>query len=242
MTLQEILTHRRAVRDFDASQPIDPERVRQCLELATLAPTSSNLQLWECYHVTNAELIKTLGVACLNQPAVTSAQQLVIFVVRPDYVYRRAQASLADGIAKAKQFLPEEMQAKRIQGIEMYYNRFIPLQYRRFFGILGGIRKGLVQLLGLFRPMPRQVSEAAMRTVIHKSCALVAQTFMLAMSEAGYDTCPLEGFDSWRVKRALGLPYSAKINMVISCGIRSPQGVLVERFRVPFEEVYHCVE
>ena len=90
MTLQEMLTHRRAVRDFDASQPIDPERVRQCLELATLAPTSSNLQLWECYHVTNAELIKTLGVACLHQPAVTSAQQLVIFVVRPDYAHRRA--------------------------------------------------------------------------------------------------------------------------------------------------------
>ena len=48
MSLQDILNHRRAVRHYDPTKPLDNERVKHCLELATLAPTSSNMQLWEC--------------------------------------------------------------------------------------------------------------------------------------------------------------------------------------------------
>jgi len=76
--------------------------------------------------------------------------------------------------------------------------------------------------------------------VAHKSCALAAQTFMLAMAEQGYDTCPIEGLDSRRMKRLLNLPSGAEINMAISCGIRKgDDGIWGERCRVPFEEVYH---
>ena len=80
-----------------------------------------------------------------------------------------------------------------------------------------------------------------MRTVVHKSCALAVQTFMLAMSEQGYDTCPLEGFDSLLVKKALGLPHDCGINMVITCGVRTDGGVRGDRFRLPFEEFYHKI-
>ncbi|MBF1557909.1 MAG: nitroreductase family protein, partial [Prevotella salivae] len=52
MSLREILNHRRAVRHFDPAKPLDAEVVKDCIEQATLAPTSSNLQLWEAYHVT----------------------------------------------------------------------------------------------------------------------------------------------------------------------------------------------
>ena len=51
MSLQEILDHRRAVRHFDPKKPVDSTVVKKCIEQATLAPTSSNLQLWEAYHV-----------------------------------------------------------------------------------------------------------------------------------------------------------------------------------------------
>lgn len=95
-----------------------------------------------------------------------------------------------------------------------------------------------MQLLTPFRPMLHQTSEADGNVILHKSCALVAETFILAMSEIGYDTCPLEGFDSWRVKRALHLPYSAQISMIVSCGIRDEATELGERFRIPFEEQY----
>ena len=122
----------------------------------------------------------------------------------------------------------------------MYYEKLLPIIYSRFFGILGIARKITALGVGLFRPMMRQVSEADMR-VVHKSCGLVAQTFMLAMAEQGYDTCPLEGFDSLRVKKLLGLPYGAEINMVVTCGIREEKGVWGDRIRLPFEEVYRKI-
>ena len=78
----------------------------------------------------------------------------------------------------------------------------MPFLYSRGFGLWGMVRKLLAQLFGLSRPIVRQVSEGDVRVVVHKSCALAAQTFMLAMSEAGYDTCLLEGFDSLLVIRA----------------------------------------
>ena len=46
MNLDEILNYRRSVRVYDKGTPIDTERVKHCLELATLAPNSSDMQLW----------------------------------------------------------------------------------------------------------------------------------------------------------------------------------------------------
>jgi nitroreductase len=61
---------------------------------------------------------------------------------------------------------------------------------------------------------------------------------MLSMAAIGYDTCPMEGFDSLRVKKALDLPGAAEITMIIGCGIRDEKGVYGPRFRIPFNEVY----
>jgi nitroreductase len=46
-----------------------------------------------------------------------------------------------------------------------------------------------------------------------KSAALAAQNFMISM--AAVITCPMEGFDSLRVKKILNLPAAAEINMII---------------------------
>lgn len=117
----------------------------------------------------------------------------------------------------------------------------MPFLYSRFLGILGIFRKVLVNLIGLFRAITYQVSENDVRVVVHKTCALAAQTFMLAMSNENYDTCPLEGFDSRKVKRILNLPMGAEINMVVTCGIREERGVWGDRMRVPFSDVYRQI-
>ena len=241
MSLQEILNHRRAVRHFDPAKPIDETTVKKCIELASLAPTSSNLQLWEAYHVTDKQVLEQLVPACLDQKTARSAQQVVVFVTRQDRYKQHAKAVLAFEEGNVRRNSPTERQDKRIKDKAMYYGKLIPFTYSRCLGLWGLVRKGLAQCIGLFRPMTRQMSEGDVRVSVHKSCALVAQTFMLAMSEAGYDTCPLEGFDSWRVKKALKLPYNTEINMVITCGIRVPSGVWGERFRLPLEETYHKV-
>lgn len=240
MTLEEIINYRRSVRHYKNS-PIDIETVKHCIELATLAPNSSNMQLWEFYHITNSETLKKMASACLNQQTATTAQQMVVFVTRQDLYRKQAKKMMELETQNVLKNSPQLKQEKRLKSWKMYYGKIMPTLYLRFFGIIGIIRKMVVNVIGIFRPIVYQVSENDMRVVVHKSCALAAQTFMLAMANEKYDTCPMEGFDSRKVKSILKLPYGAEINMVISCGIRAEQGVWGERMRVPFDEVYQRI-
>ncbi|MDP3442557.1 MAG: nitroreductase family protein [Ignavibacteria bacterium] len=240
MTFEEIINYRRSVRYYKET-PIDPEKVLHCLELASLSPNSSNMQLWEFYHITDPVILKKLSVACLNQQAATTAQQMVVFVTRQDLYRKRAKKLIELESQNVLNNSPAEKQGKRVKTWKLYYGFVIPFLYSRFLGIFGVIRKILVSIVGLFRPITYQVSEADVRVVVHKTCALAAQTFMLAMANEGYDTCPMEGLDSRRVKRLLKLPIGAQINMIISCGIRDNRGVWGDRMRVPFDEIYKRV-
>ncbi len=239
MNLQEVLEFRRSVRVYDEAQKIDTEVVKKCLALSTLAPSSSNMQLYEFYHITNPDTLKKLSVACLDQTAASTAQELVVFVVRQDLYKKRSQEVLSFERENIRRNSPAERQEKRIKDREMYYGKIIPFLYARFFGILGFFRKMIAVPVSFFRPMMLQVSENDARVVAHKSCGLAAQTFMIAMANEEYDTCPMEGFDSKRVKNILNLPSGAEINMVISCGKRKGnEGIWGDRYRVPFDEVY----
>ena len=239
MNLQEVLEFRRSVRVYDEAQKIDTEVVKKCLALSTLAPSSSNMQLYEFYHITHPEILKKLSVACFDQTAASTSQEMVVFVVRQDLYKKRSQAVLQFERENIRRNSPAERQEKRFKDREMYYGKIIPFLYARFFGVFGFVRKLIAVPVSFFRPMMLQVSENDARIVAHKSCGLAAQTFMVAMANEEYDTCPMEGFDSKRVKNILNLPSGSEINMIISCGKRKGnEGIWGERFRVPFDEVY----
>lgn len=241
MNLEQILTFRRAVRKYDAHRDLDPEKVKECIRLATLAPTSSNMQLWEAYHITDPDTLSRMAEACLGQGSTRTCKQMVVFVTRQDKWKAHAQAVLEANIREVEENSPEDRKAARIALQRQYYNGRMPFVYRRCWGLTGALRVLITRVKGLFHPVARQVSEADMRTVVHKSCALAAATFLMAMSEQGYDTCPLEGFDSLRVKKVLGLPRHCGITMVVPCGFRAPGGVRGERFRLPLSEFYHRI-
>ncbi|QES87675.1 nitroreductase family protein [Rhizosphaericola mali] len=240
MTLKEILNFRRSVRLFDKRKSLDIEKVKNCLELATLAPNSSNMQLWEFYHITNKEIIQKLVPACFDQSSVKTADQVVVFVTRQDLHRKRSKMIFAFEKKNIERNSPKAKHEKRIKDANGYYNLLMPFLYSRGFRLIGLLRKMIVYLLAPFRSVVYQVTESEMNAVVQKSCALASQTFMIAMSEQGYDTCPLEGFDSRKVKNILKLPCKVRINMVIPCGIRmGNEGIRGERYRVPFEEIYH---
>lgn len=235
--VSEAIAYRRSVRVY-TEELIDKEKVKLCIKNASIAPTSSNLQLWEFYHVTTADQKKKLAKACLGQSAARTAQQFVVFVSRKDLWRRRAKANL-DFVSKSfkKEGLDEKL-SRRKKMIETYYGKMIPFAYIDVLGILGWLKYFISGIIGFFRPIYRQMRLSDMRIVAHKSTALAAQNFMISMAAIGYDTCPMEGFDSRLVKQALGLPYSAEVTMVVSCGIRDEKGIYGAQFRVPFEEVY----
>jgi nitroreductase len=236
-TVSEAINYRRSVRVYDSNKPIYSSVVKKCIEQAVLAPNSSNMQLWEFYHITSKEVIKKLIPLCFEQNAAKTAQQLVVVVVRKDLWPKRAKANL-EYLDKVYPPKPNSEQTSREKFAKNYYKKLIPTVYKDFFGILGILKYIGTTITGLFRPIYREVRSKDMRVVAHKSAALAAQTFMLSMAAEGYDTCPMEGSDTLRVKKALNLPRGAEINMIISCGIRKQEGVYGERFRIPFEEVY----
>lgn len=237
-TVSEAIHYRRSVRVYDSEKPINKGIVKKCIEQATLAPNSSNMQLWEFYHITSKDIIAQIAPFCFNQNAARTAQQLVIFVSRKDLWKKRAKANLSFLDTTFGANNPKEKQSSREKVARSYYGKIIPFAYADFFGILGLFKYLLILVIGLFKPIYRQVRHSDMRIVAHKTCGLAAENFMLSMSAEGYDTCPMEGSDTWRVKNLLGLPFGSEINMIVSCGIRKPEGVYGERFRIPFEEVY----
>lgn len=65
--LEKLLERRRAVRRYSKTNRIDTHVVQHCLELAQLAPTSSNLQLWEAYHIVDTKVLAEIAEACFGQ-------------------------------------------------------------------------------------------------------------------------------------------------------------------------------
>lgn len=236
-TTSDAIAYRRSIRLYK-NEEIDSEKVKQCIRNASIAPTSSNLQLWEFHHITSKDKMAEISTACFNQSAAKSSQQMVAFVSRKDLWKNRAEANLKflnnqfDKPNLSSQLL------RRKKQVNNYYKKIIPSIYTELFGILGLIKFVVFHIIGFFRPIYRQSRLSDMRIVAHKSTALAAQNFMISMAAIGYDTCPMEGFDSKRVKNILNLPSDAEITMIISCGIRDEKGVYGAQFRVPFEDVY----
>jgi nitroreductase len=235
-SVSEAIQYRRSVRVFK-TDPIDDQKVKECIQLATLAPTSSNMQLWEFYHVVSPEIIKQIAAASFNQNAAKTAQQIVVVVARKDLWRKRMQSN----ITYLKNLFGNNREteySKREKFALNYYQKIIPTLYFDFLGIMGMIKFLAFQVIGIFKPIYRQARQSDMRIVAQKSAGLAAQNFMISMAALNYDTCPMEGFDSLRIKKILHLPAGSEINMILGCGIRDEQGVYGERFRVPFEEVY----
>ncbi|MEZ5036537.1 MAG: nitroreductase family protein [Chitinophagales bacterium] len=206
--IDKLIDKRRSVRIYDESESLNDIVVRKCLERATLAPSSDNLQLWEFYRVKSKNKLQELAKYCYGQKAASTAQELVVFVTRTDKWQERAKFNLEE----IKKSFPEKLTNKEQKVIDYY-------------------EKSIAQLYSGNETKPE------VRIIAHKSCALAAQMFMLAVAAEDYDTCPMEGFQEELVKQFLNLPDIAEICMVISVGKAKPEGIYNRRIRVPNDAV-----
>jgi nitroreductase len=230
---QAIIEHRRSNRTFDPAIDVPEEVIKHSLERAILSPNSSNMQLWEFYWIHSEEEKQKFIPLCLNQSAAKTAKEMVVFVTRKDLWKKRAQWNM-DRIRETTTGEPTKLEKGGLD----YYGKVMPLLYRNdIFGFLTFIRRAICFLMGIRKPFMRFGGKADQRVTVHKSCALAAQTFMLSIAAEGFESCPMEGFDQKRVKKALNLPRGAEINMIISVGKGTQEGIWGPRFRVPYEEV-----
>jgi nitroreductase len=191
------------------------------------------MQLWEFYWIQDPIEKEKYTDLCLGQSAAKTAKQLVVFVTRGDLWKQRAQWNY-DRVRESIDGEPNKLQKRGLD----YYTKLMPLAYRSdFFGFFTLLRKTISFFMGLTKPFYRLGGKADQRITVHKSCALAAQTFMLSIASEGFESCPMEGFDAKRVKKALNLPCGAEINMIIAVGKGTEEGIWGKRNRVPYNEV-----
>jgi nitroreductase len=230
---QEIIDRRRSNRKFDPLVEVPDDVIKRSLERAILSPNSSNMQLWEFYWIKNKEEREKYTALCLGQSAAKTAKQIVVFVTRKDLWPQRAKWNY-NRLRDAIKGEPNKLEKRGLD----YYGKLMPLAYRSdIFSVFAFIRRCMSFFMGLRKPFIRFGGKADQRITVHKSCALAAQTFMLSIAAEGFECCPMEGFDQVRVKKHLNLPRGAEINMIISVGKGTNDGVWGPRFRIPYEEV-----
>ena len=215
---------RRSVRSF-TDDPIPEDVMMSCLELAILAPTSSNLQCWEFYWVKDSSKKEKLKKYCLGQPAASTAQELIVCVARTDTWKKNNEQIISD-------FENSEREVPR--AVLSYYRKIVPLAYNQgFLGLFGLFKRIVIFFRGIKKVTPREPSSFSdMRVWAHKTTALACQNLMLSLRAYGYDSCPMEGMDSKRIKKLLNLPKGAQICMVVSAGKRASNGVYGKRLRL----------
>lgn len=220
---EKVVRSRRSTRVY-SDESIPESVVRKCLELATLAPNSSNLQCWEFYWIRDETRKKELIKLCLGQPAAATAQELIVCVARLDTWKRNSSMMLAHLEASGSE-VPEAMLH--------YHRKIVPLAYGHGpFYIFGPLKKLAIAVMGLTRIIPRgPASKADMRVWAHKSTALACENLMLSLRAFGYDSCPMEGMDERRIQKLLNLPRSAEVCMVVSAGKRAKHGIYAKQFR-----------
>lgn len=127
----QAIKYRRSVRLFSESIELDSTKVKECIQNAVLAPNSSNLQLWEFYHVTDKGILKQLSKACLSQNAARTAKEMVVVVCRKDLWKSRRDANikfLEDSLGNK----PKKEYSKREKGSYYYYKIVMPFAYFDF--------------------------------------------------------------------------------------------------------------
>lgn len=107
LTPDQLLTTTRSVRKrLDFSRPVEPEVIRECLEIAMQAPTGGNSQQWHFVIVTDAEKRKALADIYRRGYAPYRANQPV-----PTKLYAKnpQRAQTQERVANSADYLAEHM-------------------------------------------------------------------------------------------------------------------------------------
>lgn len=216
-----IVEGRRSVRKFTAD-PVPDKVLDDCIDLAILAPNSSNLQPWEFVIIKTPELRAQVAEACMGQNAAKTAPILLVQIGRTATWNRNAQRIIEEW---HEPVIPKP--------VDTYYNKLV--QYHFTTGPLNvlGLAKRVVKgAVSLVRPMPHShYTHADIKLWSAKSCALACENFMLAARAHDFDTCPMEGFDETRIRKLVPMANDAFVVMVIAMGKRAEDGIYYPRQR-----------
>lgn len=218
----DVLSSRRSVRRFTDKQ-ISDDILTACLDMAMLAPNSSNLQPWQFFVIESEEKRKKTIKYCMGQNAARTANRLVVVVARTDTWQQNAKDNV--------RLYPTQPVPKVVKD---YYQKLIPISLARgTFNVLSpakwAITKAVRQVKGaMVEPMYNE-HDAKNWALI--STALACENLMLAFRAYGFDSCPMGGFDEPQMQKLLNLNEHQHICMIIAAGERDARGVYSAQYR-----------
>lgn len=229
LTVSAALERRRAARRFEP-RPVPRDLLVEILDKVRLTPSGWNLQPVHFVLVTDPEAKRRLRRACLDQRQVEEAAAAVVFV-----------SDLHPHRGRLDAILARDLRSGAIDAKYAGYSRRI---IRLLFeggplGLPGLLKAAALAVAGLFRPVPEPSLTRCQRRIWSlRQAAMAAQTFLLAAAARGLDTCPMEGFDPRRVRRALGIPRRYDVGLVVTVGVAAPPE-RPRRLRLPLSELLH---
>ena len=218
---RKVIESRRSVRKF-TDKPIPEDVLDACLDLALLAPNSSNLQPWTFYVVQSPAKKKQLVKACLGQLAAKTASELIVCVARTDRIDEMAKRNI------------NEFPFPKVPAMVQKYYKFIPYNYKTgYFNAIGNFKKVAFKVA---RTLDKQLPVTAFSTAdaklwASKTTALACENLVLALRAYGFDSCMMEGFDEPLVAKILKLNDQQYPVMVIGAGERAEDGVFFPQYR-----------
>ncbi|MFP7296889.1 nitroreductase family protein [Neobacillus niacini] len=132
----DVIRERRSVRSYDPAVQISREEMYEILELATLAPSSSNLQPWRFLIIDKPELKEKLLPIAFNQQQVVEASA-VIAVLGDVKSYEKAEKIY--GQAAEAGFMPVETAKSFIERTVRTYSNLKPEVAREIVYTDGGL-------------------------------------------------------------------------------------------------------
>ena len=207
-------------------QTASDEVIDRVVDAAQKAPNSSNLQCWElCRWLPPNE--GEVGGSLFGTTCSGHGSELFVFVARPD-LWSQQCGTLEEFDRRGN--MPDRAY--------QYFTKITRIAYTQ--GCLQ-VKRLWFPLRGLTQATPREpVGWSDMRVWAHKSTALSAGHFMLAMRAEGFDTCPMESMDSKQIKGSSTCLVWQK-SMVVSQEEGQPKGC-TEIFRFKRETFCHTVD
>lgn len=94
------LNWRYATKKMDPSRSVPEEKLAQIVEAVRLAPTSSGLQPFELFVISNREIREKIQPVAWNQAQITDGSHLLVFAAWDNYTEARIDAVLAQMAAE----------------------------------------------------------------------------------------------------------------------------------------------
>ena len=131
-----VANERRSVRQYDPNFKIDREEIKELLETATLAPSSSNLQSWRFLVIDEQEEKERLLPIANNQQQITDASA-VIAILGDKQAYQNADQIYSQIAEKGN--MPEDIKDMYVNSIFDNYGNFPEERLAKIAHIDGGI-------------------------------------------------------------------------------------------------------